>query len=318
MRRIVLLTLSLAILVCLAAAVEAKSPKDEWLPGEKLKECLEAAASKDVPIVVLFQKMKGGDETTHDSKVGNFEVLAEFAGMLKVRVYNEAPSPDLDKVSAGTFCRTVPAVFLGDGEGHTIGYICEATPLMEARKIAKQASATMAWKRTSRAALAAVEKQLEEKKLTETPKLIAAWKQVGTIVQQDMAMSKACRDLVEKTNDLARASYEKEFKVKEPKEAVPPVTEGVFFTEKTKDLKAKLEAALADKLKEIEGLIAAGELPKATQALAPLLAAKLGDPADGQIKAVDEKLKAARKDAGKAKTAAPKPEGDAAAPAAQP
>mgnify|MGYP000206359642 CR=1 FL=1 len=62
MRRIVLLTLSLAILICLAAAVGAKSPKDEWLPGEKLKECLEAAASKDVPIVVLFQKMKGGDE----------------------------------------------------------------------------------------------------------------------------------------------------------------------------------------------------------------------------------------------------------------
>lgn len=301
MKRTVLLTWSLALVAGLSVAVGAKSPKDEWLPGEKLKECLETAASKDVPVVVLYQFMKASDDTTHDSRVGSFEVLQDFNGMLRVRVFSEAPSPDLDKVSQGTFHFTLPVVFIGDGEGHTIGYISEETQLPEVRKIAKQAAMTMGWKRTSRAALAAVEKQIEAKQLAETPKLIAAYKQVATIAQQDLATTKACRDLVEETNKKARATYEKETKTKATQEAILPITEGAFFTEKTKDLKTKLEAVLADKLKEIEGLITAGDLPKATAALMPLLNAKLGEPADGQIKAVDEKIKAAKKEAGKPK-----------------
>lgn len=298
MKRSIMLTVSLAVLVTLGLAVWAKSPKDEWLPGEKLKECLELAAAKDTPLAVLYQ-MQDSTCPIHNGRVSTYETLQDLSGMLKVRVYatnTPAEVAEFRRVSASML---VPVVYLTDGEKHVIGYIAEETPLMEARETAKQAAAVMAWKRTSRAALAAVEKQIEARQL------IPARKQVDLVAKQDLAATVAILASIAKANNPAKAGADKKSGAKpaasDAKSAQPPVAEGMFFAAKTNELKAKLDTLLAEKLAEVEALLAQGDTQKASRALAPLLQTRFGETGDAQVKALDEKIKAAMKEAAKAR-----------------
>lgn len=306
MKRSTMLTVSLLALLAVGlASAWAKSPKDEWSPADKLGEGLTAAAAKDVPLAVLYQ-FRDTSCPIHNSRVSTYETLQELGGMLKVRTYSETPPADLAKVNPTTYGRILPVVFLADGEGHAIGYIAEETPLMEARETAKQAAAVMTWKRTTRAALAAVEKQIENKQL------IPARKQVDLIARQDLAATVAIKASLDKANKLSKDRFEGK-KVK-PAEAAKPaktdepaLTEGVFFAPKTAELGAKLDALLTEKLAEIDALLTQGDTQKASRQLAPLLQAKFGDDGDAKVKAMDEKIKTAMKAAAAAAKEAAKP-----------
>jgi hypothetical protein len=301
MKRSITLALAMALLTSLGPVAWAGGPKDDWQPSEKLKECYAQAAAKGTPVAVLVQ-IRNSNCPIHDGRVSTCENLQDLKGMVKIRIYSgEVPEgyQDLDRTGAAS---GLPLVNLTDGENHLLGYIADTTPVADVKEIAKQASAVMAWKATARSALASAEKQIEAKQL------VPAWKQVDQIIKQDLAATKTVKMSVAKTAANYAASGEskpgaskKAVEVKEPE-----IAEGIFFSAKTKELMGKLEALLAEKLAEVEGLLGQGELQKAQRALAPLAQYKFGEARDAQIKALGEKIKVAIREAAKAKTDATK------------
>jgi hypothetical protein len=290
----------LALLTACGAPVRAENPADNWHPAEKFKECLEQAAAKDVPLVIIYQGRAG----EQSGRVSTYMAVQNIDGMLRVRVHDDAPPEGLAQIDQATYHTALPVMLFSDGEGHTIGYVSAVTLPTDIRDVVKQATAVMAWKRKTRAALAAAEKLLEGRGLVQVQR------QIDLIARQDLTYSTAVMAALDRANKLAGQS---------PEVKAPAVTEGMFFTAKIAELRAKVDEQLTTKLAEIETLLAQNELDRAWWALLPLTLTRFGEAGDAKVKVVDLKVRAAMAKANQAakdaanNSSAPKPAGSSPA-----
>ncbi|NLX60552.1 MAG: hypothetical protein GXY74_15860 [Phycisphaerae bacterium] len=276
--------------------LQARSPKDEWQSGWTLKQHLDTAAAKDVPVAVIYQ-MEHSSCPIHDARVASYETLQELEGMLKVRVFVDSNPEGFKDMRRGAYHYFVPVLYIADGEGHLVGYAAEETPFTDLRETAKQAAKAMLWKKKTRATLAAIDKQIEARQL------IPARKQLDQVIKQDLALAQAVRTSITAANHLALATYARkkqltaEQAAAKAKPYLAEATEGLFFAAATQERAARIDSLLTEKLAEIEAAVAAGDPTKAARALAPLMKASFGPDGDAKVKALDERIRAALKEA---------------------
>jgi len=293
MVRMTLAAVSVAIVAgLLVSAGQAASAKDEWAAPDQFDKTMAAAKEKWLPVAIIFHD-PASTCPLHNSRVSSYEMMRELNGMLKVHVYVGVLPPVLQAAMKGTKSHIIPLLLVLDSHGRLLAYAPYETSLADARKGATQAAAIAAWQRKAAAQVKAIEKLIDEAKLT------TAAPQLDVLVKQDQKTTQLVDKQIDDANqDVVKGAAKESGKAPakaDPAAEKPPV-EGRFFAQEIVALRAKLNEKLDACLTDIETLIDDGQLNKANAQLRPYLRVTFGEEKDAAIKSLNEKLRAAQKE----------------------
>lgn len=271
------LVVSLLAAMLLAPSVQAKEAGKGWLTYTDLKKALELAATKDVPVCILYQFREEID-SGHDARARVFEVYPHFNGTIRVCIHCEY-TRKMDRETTHQFhelygridSMIVPMVFFTDGDGHLIGYAGANSPSNKWAQAAKTAKGICAWKKKSRAAIEKIKKAITGNNFN------LAASELKRIAKEDAKMTAVAEnsypheppDLDDSKKPSEMTDEEKEaLRIRKARLARQ------FFYDPVDELTTKLQETIKLEYAKAEALKAEGKLTEALQALRCLVTCK--------------------------------------------